>query len=68
MERCEDVGVPIVNRVEAAFWTALFLALGTGLIMARNGTEGAWPVIAGAVSYAAAAFFLFHLLIVGDDR
>ena len=57
-----------MNRIESAFWTALFLVLGTGLIMARNGTEGAWPIIAGGVSYAAAAFFLFHLLILNDDR
>lgn len=57
-----------MNRIESAFWTALFLLLGTGLIMARTGTEGAWPVIAGAVSYAAAAYFLFHLLVRSADR
>jgi hypothetical protein len=57
-----------MNRVEAAFWTVLFLILGTGLIMARTGSQGAWPVIAGAVSYAAAAFFLFHLLVRAPDR
>lgn len=55
-----------MNRIETAFWAVLFLFLGTGLIMARSGTEGAWPIIAGAVSYAAAAFFIFHLLIVGE--
>lgn len=63
MERRQGTGVSDVSRIESAFWTALFLFLGTGLIMARTGTEGAWPIVAGAVSYAAAAFFLFHLLI-----
>lgn len=55
-----------MNRTESAFWSALFLFLGTGLIMFRTGTDGAWPIIAGAVSYAAATFFLWHLLVVGD--
>lgn len=55
-----------IHRVETAFWAVLFLVLGTGLIMARSGAEGAWPIIAGAISYAAAAFFIFHLLVVGE--
>jgi hypothetical protein len=56
-----------VSRVEAAFWALLFMFLGSGLIMARGGTEGSWPIIAGAISYIAAAYFLFHLF-VGNDR
>jgi hypothetical protein len=58
--------VAIVSTVESAFWTLLFLVLGTGLIAARNGAEGAWPIIAGVVSYIAAAYFLWQLLI--SDR
>ena len=57
----------IVNRIESAFWAALFLVLGTGLFMARSASDGAWPVIAGGVSYAAACFFVFHLLLGGDS-
>lgn len=57
-----------MNQTEAAFWTVLFMVLGSGLLMARSGAEGAWPIIAGAVSYAAAAYFLFRLLNPGVGR
>ena len=53
--------------VENAFWAALFIALGTVLLVARSGADAAWPVWAGALSYAAATFFLFQLL-KGDRK
>lgn len=56
-----------MRLAESAFWSVLFITLGTILLMARTGTEGAWPILAGGVSYCAAAFFLFHLLVRGDE-
>jgi hypothetical protein len=52
----------VVGRVEAAFWTLLFLIIGTVILAAHQPGHGAWPIFAAVVSYIAAAVFLFILL------
>lgn len=54
------------NPTETAFWTVLFLVLGTGLLIARQSTDGAWPLLAACVAYFAAGVFAWRLLV--SDR
>jgi uncharacterized membrane protein len=56
-----------MSRTESTFWSVLFIVIGTVLLMARTAADGAWPIFAGAVAYAAAAYYVFHLLVRGNE-
>jgi len=51
------------RTAELAFWSLIFIVLGTGLLAARPEGQGGWVIPVAVTSYAAAAWFLFLLLV-----
>lgn len=51
------------RTAELAFWALVFVALGTFLLAARPEGQGGWVIVVAVVSYAAAAWLLFLLLV-----
>ena len=51
------------RTAELAFWSLVFIVLGTFLLAARPEGQGGWVIAVAVVSYAAAAWFLLLLLV-----
>lgn len=61
------MGPRTVNRTEEGVWFLIFMALGV-LIVANLTSETAhWALPSAGVAFAAAAWYLYRILIVRDE-